>query len=128
MAKRSKTPDERQAAKLNRYSESLDTGWQKFKLCYFCGRSFCVNNYPDRKPRTPKFQKQPICPWCDCRSSTGKVKNIPKYKTLMSRIVADIVVTDRKTCLIDEGVGGDCTCMLCKLGRVLAIEEKDAVA
>ena len=37
------------------------------KNCDICGRDIVVNNWPDRKSRTPKFKSFVICPWCDPR-------------------------------------------------------------
>lgn len=42
--------------------------WGIFKKCALCGRDFLVNNYEDRKPRTPKIFKRPVCPWCSERN------------------------------------------------------------
>lgn len=46
--------------------------WGIFKECALCGRDFLVNNYEDRRPRTPKIFKRPVCPWCSERR--GKLR------------------------------------------------------
>ena len=44
-----------------------DQSWKRYKNCEYCGRSIMVNNYDDKKSRTPKFLGLVICPWCDPR-------------------------------------------------------------
>lgn len=58
------------AAKNN--AQLLDKSWQIWKKCEYCDRDVCVNNYDDRKPRTPKFMGLVICPWCDPRHPDDK--------------------------------------------------------
>lgn len=53
------------AAKNN--PQLLDRSWMIHKACDYCGYSMVVNNYEDRKPRTPKFMGLVICPRCDPR-------------------------------------------------------------
>lgn len=42
--------------------------WRKFKTCELCQQPFCVNNYSDRQPRTPRYRSRISCPWCIGRS------------------------------------------------------------
>lgn len=53
------------AAKNN--PQLADRSWQVWKTCEYCGRSICINNYDDRKSRTPRFLGMVICVWCDPR-------------------------------------------------------------
>lgn len=43
-----------------------------YKKCELCGESFVVNNYEDRRPRTPRIFKRICCPWCAGRR--GKLR------------------------------------------------------
>lgn len=54
-----------QAAKNNNQLE--DHSWKKYKDCGYCGRTIMVNNYDDKKSRTPMFLGLVICPWCEPR-------------------------------------------------------------
>ena len=38
-----------------------------YRRCDICLEPFCVNNWPDRKPRTPKFKDFIVCHLCDPR-------------------------------------------------------------
>lgn len=46
--------------------------WHIFKRCELCGRDFVVNNWEDKKPRTPRIFKRVCCPWC--RGRRGKLR------------------------------------------------------
>lgn len=50
------------------------SGQQKwiYKKCELCGTKFVVNNYEDRRPRTPRIFKRICCPWCQGRR--GKLR------------------------------------------------------
>lgn len=54
-----------QAAKNNPQLE--DQSWKKYANCDYCSRRIMVNNYDDKKSRTPRFLGLIICPWCDPR-------------------------------------------------------------
>lgn len=39
-----------------------------YKRCDICDAPFCVNNWEDRKARTPRFKGFVVCPNCDPRA------------------------------------------------------------
>lgn len=47
---------------------------QIWKTCEFCGLKICINNYPDKKPRTPKLWGMVICVDCDPRPMDDRWK------------------------------------------------------
>ena len=51
---------------------NVDQSWHIKVMCEYCGFQMVVNNYPDKKSRTPKFFGLPICPMCDPRASTER--------------------------------------------------------
>jgi len=65
---RSVTDDELLAMtpKRDRKNALNDTG-MLYKLCDICQQPFCVNNWDDRKPRTPKYKGFIVCHMCDPR-------------------------------------------------------------
>lgn len=78
-----------------------DVSWKVYKTCGYCSRDIMVNNYPDRKTRTPMFLGLVICPWCDPRhpedrwlwrtkpkGEKPRITNRALYKTLMGRWLA----------------------------------------
>lgn len=50
-----------------------DHSWKKYADCEYCDRTIMVNNYDDRKSRTPRFLGLVICPWCDPRHPDDRV-------------------------------------------------------
>lgn len=46
--------------------------WHIFKRCELCGHDFVVNNWEDKRPRTPRIFKRVCCPWCAGRR--GKLR------------------------------------------------------
>jgi len=83
------------AAKNNPQLE--DHSWKKYKDCEYCGRTIMVNNYDDKKSRTPMFLGLVICPWCDPRhiddrqlwrintkSDKPRISNPTLYRTVIS--------------------------------------------
>lgn len=50
-----------------------DRSWMKHRACDLCGRSYCVNNYPDHKARLHKWQGFVVCAYC--RFSSVKMIN-----------------------------------------------------
>jgi hypothetical protein len=44
----------------------LDKSWMKWTRCGVCRKTFCCNNYPDRKARISnrKVRGVIVCPWC----------------------------------------------------------------
>lgn len=87
----------------------IDQSWHIYKDCDYCRRSICVNNYADRKTRTPKFLGLVCCPWCDPRASedrwlwrdspTGerpRITNPTEFRTLVSVwIVRQLAINPR---------------------------------
>ena len=71
----------------------IDQGWQKKVMCEYCGFQMVVNNYEDRKSRTPKFFGLPICPSCDPRALSERWDKNPrivfpiKYRTCASVVL-----------------------------------------
>jgi hypothetical protein len=56
------------------YYEQLDAespypnaGEQIYRYCDICGLKICINNWPDKKPRTPRIFDLVICVDCDPR-------------------------------------------------------------
>lgn len=61
------------------------------KECQFCGRTIVVNNYSDRKPRTPKIFDMAICPWCDPRHTDDRWIAKPRIaKPVLWRTIASV--------------------------------------
>lgn len=71
----------------------IDTSWHKKVMCEYCGFQMVVNNYPDRKSRTPKFFGLPICVQCDPRALGERWDPKPrisfpiKYRTCVSVVL-----------------------------------------
>lgn len=87
--------------------------WRRYKTCELCGLSFVVNNYEDRKSRTPRIFKRICCPWCASRR--GK-------RRMVEHIVFERVANLR--CLnnwdgdpFDDDP--DCKCVRCIANRVI---------
>lgn len=111
---RKKTAEHKQQMKMDRYNEGIDTGWMKYKACFFCGKDFVVNNYDDRKSRTPKFKGHNICPWCTPYSPlTGEVMHRTKYRTVMS-VVLMHQVSQREEHEFDN-------CLECKARKLMKV-------
>ena len=55
--------------------ERLDNSTNLYKMCDICDRPFLVNNWPDKKPRTPKFKKFIVCLDCDPRFAQDRYMN-----------------------------------------------------
>lgn len=55
------------------------TSTKIYKTCDICDRPFCVNNYDDKKSRTPKYKDFVICVECDPRHPEDRwVKERPR--------------------------------------------------
>lgn len=95
--------------------------WRKFKPCTLCGGLFCVNNYEDRRSRTPKVFGRPICPWCSSRK--GKLR---MAEHILVERVADL------PCLNNwEGDPFDddpsCKCVRCVANRIVISQRRKEI-
>lgn len=94
------------AAKNN--PQLADRSWLVWKHCGYCDRSICVNNYDDRKARTPKFMGFIICPVCDPRhiddrwqwrdgvaGAKPRITNPVLYRTIISVYIVKLLAGAR---------------------------------
>lgn len=123
------TPQEIAKLRLTKEGQSrIDVSWKIWKDCEFCGRSICVNNYEDRKSRTPKLAGKVICPWCTPISAIDHktVKNKIKYRTLMSWALVE-KLADMNYCFKDpefaeERQAQGCKCLGCSAVKLKKIQ------
>lgn len=91
------------AAKNNAQLE--DHTWKRYADCEYCGRTIMVNNYDDRKSRTPRFLGLVICPWCeprhvddrwlwrmDTKGEKPRISNPTIYRMVISTWLARMLV------------------------------------
>lgn len=123
-----------QLAKNNAQLE--DDSWKKYKNCGYCDRLIMVNNYDDRKSRTPKMFGLVICPWCEPRymddramwadapkGPKPRIVNEHKYRVIVSTWLArQLSVLDDCTLGVDSD--GDKTHAQYQLEKLLAQARK----
>lgn len=77
------------AAKNNAQLE--DHSWKRYANCDYCGRQIMVNNYDDKKSRTPRFLGLVICAWCDPRHTDDRWVWMKDTKGEKPRITSGIL-------------------------------------
>lgn len=118
----------------DRYFQGTQQEWfdqrtAVYKLCEICGQPFCINNWDDKKPRTPKFKDFVICGGCDPRPLGQRY--LKQGYTIVYRdrlrVVQIAQVTRalaRRACLRLNPTDDDCRCASCT-ARKLFPEETD---
>lgn len=94
------------AAKNN--PQLADRSWMVYKQCGYCDRRICVNNYDDRKSRTPMFMGFIVCPYCDPRhiddrwkwrkgteGPKPRITNQVLYRTIISLYLVKLLASTR---------------------------------
>lgn len=117
-----KRQDKRLEAHHQKYSDVAP----KYKHCDFCGRSIVINNYPDKKSRTPRWRKtnMVICPWCNPTTYMDTVTNPTLYKTIMSRVIVERLAA-MDYCFKDGGEAHPvCKCLGCGAKKLMAIKDE----
>lgn len=102
---------ERKLKKIQEQWGGQEGQWRKFKRCELCGFLFCVNNYEDRRSRTPKAFGRPICAWC----SSHKGRRRMQEHILFERMVAHGCMFSDYDPAPDPEV---CKCLFCIARRV----------
>lgn len=92
------------------------------KPCDICGLSIIVNNWPDRKSRTPKFKDFVVCPDCDPRHPDDRFLK-QGYRILHPRRLRAIHFAQisramgKRPCMRGEELGCG-TCPACAAGKL----------
>lgn len=88
-----------------------------WKQCEVCGSEICVNNWPDKKNRTPKYKGLIVCPECDPRHPEDRYMK-EGYRVLhrrRARIIALARIAQaasQKPCVKGD-FGTNCRCFSC---------------
>lgn len=99
------------------------------KNCDVCGDSMIVNNWPDKKPRTPKFKGLIVCVGCDPRSAAQRylkegyqVIHPDRLRIIKLALITKWASTQRCLKNPDEpGLGTfvpNCKCVTCVAGQL----------
>lgn len=101
---------------------SLMNSDQIWKICEVCGKAMIVNNWPDKRPRTPKLFDFIVCPRCDPRhpDDRGMKKGYRIMFPDRLRILRMMQVTRavaKHGCLKDNEEG--CKCAGCVAPKIL---------
>ena len=97
------------------YSQELAESPLIWKMCDICGLLICVNNYEDRKARTPRFRDFIVCGDCDPRAIDDRWEK-KHYRIAHRRRLRIIQMAQvaramkSKPCSTDKD---DCTCVSC---------------
>lgn len=103
--------------------DKRDKSWMKFVNCDICGWEICVNNYPDRKSRIPKFMGVVLCGACRNRRTPLEKNRNTTYDFI--KLYRFIQVFEARGCLRPKprkkkGGFKPCgECVPCKAGEVL---------
>lgn len=97
-----------------------------YKRCDICGTPVNVNNWPDRKPRTPTIKDFVVCPNCDPRAVDDRYKKKGyriMFRTRMRVIHFAMIVRAMKKygCLKLDGKGDitiGCKCAGCAAAKM----------
>lgn len=89
-----------------------------YRRCELCGQRFVVNDYEDKRPRTPRIHNRICCPWCASRR--GKLR------------MAEHILVERLADLrcINNWDGDphdddpDCKCPRCVANRLIIAQRK----
>lgn len=92
--------------------------WRRYKTCELCGTLFVVNDYEDRRSRTPRILKRVCCPWCEGRRGRRRMIEHVVFERL-----ADL------PCLNNRGGDPfeddpDCKCLRCIANRVIISDRR----
>lgn len=87
------------------------------KRCQICGLDIVINNWPDKKSRTPKYKGFIVCPDCDPRHPADRYMK-EGHRVLhrrRARIIALAQVTSAASKQFCRAGGGkaDCRCFTC---------------
>lgn len=86
--------------------------WRIWKTCELCGIRFVVNNWPDKKPRTPRIFKRIVCAWC--RGRRGKLR---MAEHILVERMADLQCLNNPGDTHDDDP--DCKCVRCIANRLI---------
>jgi len=102
---------------------------QIFKQCDVCGDSICVNNWPDKKSRTPKFKGLVVCVTCDPRPADQRymkegyrILHPDRVRIIKMALITKWAASQKCQKYPDElGIGTfvpNCKCVTCVAGQL----------
>jgi hypothetical protein len=99
------------------------TSTKVYKLCEICERPFCINNWDDKKKRTPRMFKFIICPDCDPRHPDDRYMKegwriLQKHKLRIVRYAQVTRAMSLKPCLYID-YRPNCKCAACVAGKLM---------